>query len=404
MAAGNPWGRIDEQGTVWVRTASGERAVGSWQAGDPDAGLAHFARRYDDLATEVELLERRLASGAADPQHTATQATHLRTGLDTAAVVGDIDSLGARLDAVCEAAKVKLAESRAARAEARAASVTAKEALVAEAESLAESTQWKSAGDRLRTIVDDWKQIRGVDRKTDDALWKRFAAARDAFTRRRGAHFADLDRQRDSAKGRKEEIVTEAEALAESQDWGPTGARMKELMNDWKAAGRAPRESEDQLWQRFRAAQDTFFGARKAVLSERDAGEQANQRAKEALLVEAEALDPSDNLDSAKAALRDIQDRWSQIGRVPREAVRPLEARMRAAENRVRDAVDSEWRRSAARDNPLLTQLRDAVAKAESQLQKAQASGNAGRVDQAEQALAARREWLAEAERSLSTR
>ena len=63
------WGRVDADGTVYVKTEDGERAVGSWQAGEPVEGLAHFARRFDDLRTEVELLVTRLASGAGDPKH-----------------------------------------------------------------------------------------------------------------------------------------------------------------------------------------------------------------------------------------------------------------------------------------------------------------------------------------------
>ncbi len=79
MTASNEWGRVDADGTVYVRTAEGERAVGSWHAGTPEDGLAHYTRRYDDLATEVALLESRLASGAGDPKATLSQATALRS-------------------------------------------------------------------------------------------------------------------------------------------------------------------------------------------------------------------------------------------------------------------------------------------------------------------------------------
>ncbi len=79
MGTSTAWGRIAEDGTVYVRTADeGERAVGSWQAGTPEEGLAHFVRRYDDLATEVTLLETRLASGAASASSTVVAATKLR--------------------------------------------------------------------------------------------------------------------------------------------------------------------------------------------------------------------------------------------------------------------------------------------------------------------------------------
>ncbi len=401
MTASNEWGRVDTDGTVYVRTAAGERAIGSWYAGTAEEGLAHYARRYEDLATEVSLLESRLQSGAGDPKATLAHAAEMRGSLDTVAVVGDLAALDTRLEALAEAAQGKVEQAGAAKAAARAAAAAAKEKLVLEAEELAQSSQWKATGDRFRAIVEEWKAIRGVDRKADESLWKRFAAARDTFTRRRGSHFAALDEQRGEARARKEQLVTEAESLSESTEWGPTASRLKSLMTEWKAAGRASKEAEEQLWTRFRAAQDRFFARRAETFSERDAEQLANQRSKEALIAEAEALDPGSDLKGAQARLRDIQERYEAVGHVPRDAIRTLDARMRAAEQRIREAVDTEWRRGAVSSNPLLDQLRDTVAKAEAQLAKARASGDAGRVAEAEAAVAARREWLAEAERSV---
>ena len=393
------WGRIDADGTVWVKTESGEREIGSWQAGDPAAGLAFYERKYDDLATTVELLEQRLASGAGDPAATLAQAAALRQKLPTEAAIGDLGALDRRLAKLGESAQSKAEEVAAERNQARQQAVASKEALVAEAEALADSTQWKVAGDRFKTIVEEWKQIRGVDRRTDAGLWKRFATARDTFTRHRGSHFAELDKHRAAARARKEELVAQAEELAESTDWGPTAAALKQLMGEWKAAGRASKEAEEQLWQAFRAAQDRFFARRQEVYGERSAEQHANQQAKEQVIAEAETLDLSD-LRAAQNRLRDLQDTYDRIGHVPRESMRGLDARMRTAEQRVRDALDSQWRRSSATSNPVLIQLRDAVTKAETQLAKARASGNAKRIADAEANLAARQEWLAEAERS----
>ena len=56
----DPWGRVDEDGTVYVKTAEGERTVGSWQAGAPEEALAYFRRKYDALVTEIDLLEQRI--------------------------------------------------------------------------------------------------------------------------------------------------------------------------------------------------------------------------------------------------------------------------------------------------------------------------------------------------------
>jgi hypothetical protein len=400
----NDWaayGRVDEDGTVYVKTAEGERVVGSWQAGTPEEGLAHFARRFADLVTEVDLIEARLNSGAADAGHSLTSIRRLRGGLGEAHVVGDLDGLAARLDKLATVAEEKAGAARAARDAARVEAVARKTALVEEAEKLsAESTGWKSAGDRFKEILDEWKTIRGVDKKTDGELWKRFAAARDGFTRRRGAHFASLDAQRKQAQSVKDQLVAEAESLAGSSDWGATANRLKELMAEWKAAPRASKEAEQRLWERFRAAQDAFFTRRSEVFSARDAEQRGNLERKQALLAQAEALDVDADPRAAQQQLREIQGQWHDAGRVPREAAAGLDRRLRAVEERVRQAMDSAWRRTEPSANPLLAQMRDQVAEAEQRLARARAAGDARRVREAEQALAAKRQFLALAEQS----
>ncbi|WP_414937312.1 DUF349 domain-containing protein [Amycolatopsis sp. cmx-11-51] len=399
------WGRVDDEGTVYVTTPDGERAVGVWQAGSPDEGLLHYARRFDDLRTEVELLETRLESGAGDPKHALATATQLRDGLAEAAVVGDIAALGGRIEQVIAHAEKALASAKQEREEARAAAVVRKQALADEAEKLAaESTQWKAAGDRLRAILDEWKTVKGVDRKTDDELWKRFSKAREAFNRRRGSHFAELDKQRVGAKNRKEELIAEAEALSESDDWGDTAGRYKDLMTEWKAAGRAPKDSDEALWQRFRAAQDKFFARRSSVFSERDAEFATNAQRKEELLVEAEKIDPAANLDAAKNHLRKIQEQWDVIGKVPRERIRELDGRLKAVQDSVKSAEDSKWRRTDPEAQARVAQFRERVEQFESQAAKARAAGDERRAKKADEQAAQWREWLEAAEAAIADR
>lgn len=385
------WGHIDADGMVYVRTGDGERVIGSWQAGDAEAGLAYYVRRYEDLETEVTLLEQRLASGAGDPAATRTHAAELHAQLPTASAIGDLDTLDKRLVALMQAASERADANAAARAQVRAEAVAAKEQLVAEAEQIAEgATSWKASGDRLRAIVEEWKQIKGVDRKTDDALWKRFAAARDAFGKRRGQHFAQLDAERGAARQAKEKLIERAEELAQSSDWKETASAMRELMTEWKAAGRAGRDVEEQLWAQFRAAQDAFFSRRSATFAERDAEQVENQHKKEAILAEAEALDLGDP-KAAQSSLRVLQARYDEIGHVPRDAMRRTDDRMRAAEQRVRDAVDAEWERGSVAHNPFLSELRARLAEAEAKLERARHSGDAARIARAEEEVAQRR-------------
>ena len=319
-------------------------------------------------------------------------------------MVGDVVGLQRWLDELVAEAEQAIGAARSARDAQRTAAVARKEELAAEAETLAvEATQWKQAGDRFKTILDEWRTIRGIDRKTDEQLWKRFSKAREAFNRRRGSHFADLDRQRAGAKARKEELVVEAEKLAESDDWGPTAARFRDLMAEWKAAGRAQKDADDTLWHRFRSAQDAFFARRSASFSERDAEFVANAEAKKALLDEAEKISTSDPA-AARAALRAIQERWEAIGKVPRDDIRPLEARLRAVEDRVRESAEQQWRRSDPEAEARVAQFRDRVAQFEAQAAKARAAGDNRRAEQAQQQAEQWREWLTTAEQAVQHR
>jgi len=267
----DPWGRVAEDGTVYVRTAEGERVVGIWQAGSPDEVLAFFKRRYDALATEVSLLERRIVSTDLAPSQAKATITRLLATIAEANAVGDLDGLRRRLDALSEQAEVRREEHKAARDQARAEAIEVKERLVVEAERIAaEATHWKSSGERLKQLLDEWKAAPHGDRQAEAALCKRMSAARSAFAKRRKSYFATLEGERGEVKARKEGLVSRAEELVTSTDWAATAAVYRELMASWKEAGRADRATEDELWKRFRAAQNGFFEARSAALSAKD--------------------------------------------------------------------------------------------------------------------------------------
>jgi hypothetical protein len=134
-----------------------------------------------------------------------------------------------------------------------------------------------------------------------------------------------------------------------------------------------PREVEDELWNRFKAAQDVFFQARSAAFSEQDEELRGNQKVKEEILAEAEQIDPAAGLDKAKSQLRRLQDRWEAAGKVPRDAMRPLEARMAAVEEKVREADGARF--AKAEESPFLVRLREKVAELEVKLDKARAAG-----------------------------
>lgn len=400
----NEWGRVDDDRTVYVRTAEGERAVGQYPEGTPEEALAFFTERYEALAFEVGLLEQRVASGKLSPEEATESVATVRTQVGGANAVGDLVALEGRLDALAPVIATQREARRAERAARSAEAKEAKEALVAEAERLALGNDWRNGANRLRDLLEEWKKIPRLDRASDDVLWRRFSSARTAYTRRRKAHFSEQAERREGARVIKERLADEAEALSTSTDWGLTAGRYRDLMRQWKDAGPAPREVDDALWKRFRGAQDAFFGARDAANSALDTEFAANAEVKEALLVEAEAILPVEDLDAAKRAFRDLADRWDAAGKVPRDRMKDLEGRFRKVEQAIRGVEDEQWRRSdpekSARADDMIVKLEAAIAKVEADLEKARAAGQEKKVAELEDNLASRRLFLDTARRA----
>ncbi|WP_181311146.1 DUF349 domain-containing protein [Nocardioides campestrisoli] len=398
------WGRVAEDGTVYVKTSTGERAVGSYPAGTPEEALTFFTERFAALEFEVGLLAQRVAAGKVSPEEATTAVKTVRAQVTEANAVGDLDSLLAKLDALGPVIATQREARKAEKAQRTAESKARKEELVAEAEKLAAGDDWRNGANRLRDLLEEWKALPRLDKSTDDTLWRRFSSARTTYTRRRKSHFAEQHEKRDAAKAVKERLAKEAESLADSTDWGPTSGRFRDLMRDWKAAGPAPREVDEKLWRRFRGAQDKFFGNRDAANAAMDAEFASNAEVKEALLVEAEALLPITDLEAAKAAFRDLAERWDAAGKVPRDRIKELEGRMRVIEQTIRGAEDDQWRRTdpekSARADDMVGKLQAAIDDLEAQLAKARDAGQDKKVRELEENLASRQAFLEMARRA----
>lgn len=402
--ATHAWGRVADDGTVFLRTADGERQIGQWPGGDPQEAIKLYATRFDGLEIEVDLLEKRVAGGTLGPDDAERAIATVREQVDGAAALGDLDSLLARLDTLAPAVEKLREERKAARETRLAEALAAKTAIVETAEQLAAGSDWRNGADKLRALLEEWKALARLDRKTDDELWHRFSAARTTYTRLRKTHFADVHADRERAKSAKEKLIAEAEELSSSTEWGPTSLKYRDLMSRWKAAGSAPRNVEDALWKRFRAAQDVFFGARDAANAAQDEEFKANAVVKEEILAEAEKLLPIKDVDVARRAMGTLSERWEAAGKVPRDRIKDLEGRMRAVESAIRAAGEKEWKRTdpekSARADDMVGKLEKAIADLESDLAAAQSAGNAKKTKEIEENLASRRAFLEMAQKA----
>ncbi|WP_370566229.1 DUF349 domain-containing protein [Cryobacterium sp. BB736] len=397
------WGRVDETGTVYVRTADAERVVGAFPDGSPQEALAYFERKFTELEGQVRLLEQRVRRGASASDVAKTVET-LRRAVSEANAVGDLASLEARLDtlkgAVGELTAQQAEESKAALQQA----IAERTAVVEEAEALAAAdpakAQWKQVSAALDALFARWQEQQQngprLPKAERDELWKRFRAARLTIETHRRAFFAELDAAHKDARGRKQELAEKAEALV------PQGAdgipAYRALLDDWKRAGRAGKKVDDALWARFKAAGDAIYAAKAELDAKDDEEFRGNLEQKLELLNEAEPLLKETDRDVAREKLLAIQRRWDEIGKVPRDQVRVVEDRLRKVEAAVRKLDEEHWQKNnperKARAEGLAGQLQDAIEKLEKELADAKTAGDAKRIAEAEEALAARKLWL----------
>ncbi|MHA7860335.1 DUF349 domain-containing protein [Tessaracoccus sp. Y36] len=401
------FGRVDADGTVYVITGDTERSVGQIPDSTPEEAMAFYVRRYENLAAEVSLLESRVKAQAMSPEEARTAIETAKKNVAEANAVGDLPALTARLEAVSELLPAQIEARKAQRAEQNAVTVAAKEAMVVEAEQLAAGNDWRGGVDRFRTLLDEWKALPRIDRATDNELWHRFSSARTQYTRRRKAHFSELNSHRDDAKAVKEAIIAEAEPLATSTDWGATSAAFRDLMTRWKAAGSARRADDDKLWARFRGIQDEFFNARSEAQNAADGEQSENLAAKQALVEKVEKdLEGVTDIEAAKSIHRDFLAQFNEIGHVPRNAMRDMDNRVRTLGEKVSELEAEEWRRTdpeaRERAESTVKMFEDQIAKLEQDLARAQERGDDKKAKDAQKSIETYTSWLEQARETLA--
>ena len=407
------FGRVGEDGTVYVITPTGDRAVGSYPGKSAEEALAYFVKKFEMAASEVALLAARIRSGAMVPSDAHEAVNKLRTQITELNGVGDLVNLSQSLEKIpvlitehegaYQARKAAQAAERDAR---KAESTLVKEKIVTEAESLVDSVAWKVTTARLKVLLEDWKKAPRLDKKVDAALWKRFSSSRNKFDKRRRTHFANLATEHKEVANTKEVIVKEAESLANSKEWLNTAKRFKALMDQWKASGRGKKSTDTALWNRFKAAQDTFFAAKNADMEKRKGSMSENLTKREAMIIEFEALLPISDFKSAKKRFYDLMGKWQKIGMTDRKKRDAFEKRIKKVEEEISELERNYQRKSdpsaKAQANKVVQGLQEAIENYEKQAAKAEAAGQGAKAMLAREAAAARRDWLEQAQKGLT--
>lgn len=384
MTTTNEFGYVDDEGNVFLNGPSGATKIGQYAAGEPNEGLEFFTKRYHDLVSEIELAAARLKDGKGNVESITALIERIDKAIESPNLLGDFDKIKAGKDSLLAGFEEYKAAASAKKAEAKAAAIAKREELVALAESLAESNAWKVTGEKYKELLDQWKQLPNADRAKEQELWKRFSHARSAFDKARRAYFTTLDAGRAEAVSAKKALIKKADELADSTEWANTTTAFKKLMDDWKATTRAAKGQEEKLWNEFKAAQDKFFASRNAANSVRDEEFTKNLEVKLELLKKAEALLPITDADSAKSALRDIQEAWEKAGHVPRNDKDKIERRLKVVEDAIRKVQEEHWHRTKPevvdRANTLVTSFEASIEKLQKQKAAAEAAGKSADV------------------------
>jgi Domain of Unknown Function (DUF349) len=208
-------------------------------------------------------------------------------------------------------------------------------AIAEEAERLAASTRYAESAQGFRDLLERWKSAPSAGQMRDRELWRRFAAAREAFYEQRNRAYAERARERTATVERKEALIAESEALATSDDGRAIGDALERLMTEWKAAGHAGRDQEQALWERFSASRRAAFDRRRSMAAERDRQRGGARAAKRALIEQAQTLIEPFDATVAEPALARQMDEWKAAGSAGRADDEELWQAFRAARDQV---------------------------------------------------------------------
>ncbi len=255
-------------------------------------------------------------------------------------------SLWERFDGACTTAYAPAAAHFKHLADERHTNAAKAQALIAEAQEHAvrlaagEAIDWKQMAATVQRMRLAWSHLGAIDRKEKKRLDHEFTDALNALQ-------APLEQQRKGEMGTREELIARVAAL-NPHERGTLDA-IRSIQEQWQEHARAlplERKAEQALWQRFRAACDAVFAARKETAHAADAERRAHQHAREAICARLEAAAELADAAGAGALLREAAAEWHATGPVPRAAEPKLEKRYHAAQAALQHHIDAARRQA----------------------------------------------------------
>ena len=192
------------------------------------------------------------------------------------------------------------------------------------AEKLAEEPDVVSAFHQLQKLHQEYRETGPVAKELREEIWARFKAASTAVNRRHQQHFDALKEAEQQNLDQKTVICEIIEGIDYNEltnfaAWDNKTQEIIALQNKWKTIGYAPQKMNVKIFERFRAACDTFFNKKAEFFKAVKESMSENLEKKRALCEKAEALKDSTDWKATADVLVKLQKEWKTIGPVAKK-------------------------------------------------------------------------------------
>ncbi len=188
---------------------------------------------------------------------------------------------------------------------------------------------WNQKTQEILALQKKWESIGAVPRAKTKDINRKFWAAFKSFFNNKSGFFKKLDSARDANLKSKQALVDRARQLQDSQDWESTSNELKQLQVQWKEIGPVPEKLREKIFQDFKEACDKFFGQRRGLKEQEEAGFEENLKRKQEICeqLEKHTVEKSGSLDR----LHELQAQFTEIGFVPRKSMAAIRQRYNQA-------------------------------------------------------------------------
>ncbi len=222
---------------------------------------------------------------------------------------------------------------------------------------------------KLQKYHNQWREIGPVPSENRTEIWERFKEVTTTINKKHQEHFEGLREEQKANLEAKKALCESAEELAakvinSAKEWNKFSKEMIELQKVWKTIGFAPKKDNNKIYERFRAACDTFFNNKREFYHDAREEQTNNLQLKTELCIQAEGLKESSEWKKTTDELINLQKRWKEIGPVPRKHSDEVWKRFRAAcdyfferKSQHFEKVDSKYEDNLKAKEELITEI-----------------------------------------------